>query len=533
MAEASKEEPGEAGPLGLRRHPHRRWRRLVGIDFRSLAALRIGLASVLIYDLLARARDLEAHYSDTGLLPRADLLAWKGDAYNFSFHLLSGIWWVQGLLIGVALVAAAFLLVGRYSRTATFVSWLLLASIHARNPLVLHGGDMLLRSMLFWCLFVPVGRAASLDALLRRSSSDGRLAGDDRLIVSVGTLALKLQLCGMYWFSAALKWHPIWVDDGTAVLMALKLDQLATPFGRFLTQWPGLLEFATHGTMVLEILGPLLVFLPLFTEFFQLVAVVLFAGFHLFGLAPALYLGIFPFVCAASWSLFLPSKFWDRWRHALPGQHALESCGRWLGRSLVSWSGAVPTVRPGRPRRERATSLPANLLVAALLVYVCLWNLRTLDFPKYEKVLPRSANIVGDFLQLGQLWNLFAPFPATEDGWFVFEGTTVGGDTVDVRTGGEVSFGKPSNVSRTLGNERWKKYMMNLDDPQNGIHRRLYGKYLCTAWNRDLGGDEQRDERLASIRMYVVREQTLPNGDEKEPMRGLLWNQVCALEVKR
>lgn len=486
----------------------------------------MGLASVLIYDLLARARDLEVHYSDTGLLPRADLLAWKSDAYNFSFHMLSGIWWVQGLLLGLALVAAVFLLVGRYSWTATFVSWLLLASLHARNPLILHGGDQLLRVMLFWCLFVPLGRAASLDALLRRrspenGSSETGADGGRRPVVSVGTLALKLQLCGMYWTSAALKWHPIWIEDGTAVHMALKLDQLATPFGRSLTQWPAALELATHATMVLEIAGPLLVFVPVFTEAFQLAAVVLFAGFHLFGLAPALYLGIFPFVCAAAWMLFLPSRFWDRWRHVLPGQRKVEVYGRSLGHALIRRLD-LRSDRPRVPRHLRA--LLANGVAAALVVYVGLWNARTIDFPRFERLLPRSANFVGDFLQLGQLWNLFAPFPATEDGWFAFEGTTVGGDSFDVRSGGEVSFDKPANVSRSLGNERWKKYMMNLDDRQNGIHRRLYGKYLCTAWNRDRKGDE----RLASIRMYVFREQTLPTGEEKEPVQGLLWNQVCA-----
>lgn len=527
------------------------WHRLVGIDPRSLATLRIGLALVLIFDLLDRFRDLEAHYSDTGLLPRADLLAWKSDAVSFSLHLLSGLWWMQGLLLAMGVLAAVFLLVGRYTRTATFVSWLLLASLHARNPLILHGGDMLLRCLLFWCLFLPMGRAVSLDALARRAvSGDAEPDRERRKIVSVAALALKLQVCGMYWTTAVLKWHPIWIEDGTAVLMALKLDQLATPFGRFLTQWPAMLEVATFGTMWLEILGPLLVFSPWFTQRLQLFAVAVFVGFHVFGLAPALYLGIFPFVCAAGWMQFLPARFWDEWRHRLPGQRRAEALGRKIGHRLAEWFGVagargfgidetppgleLAETQPLRVSKRRLSSrlIPwlTNLTVASLLAYVILWNIRTTDFERYEKIFPRSANFVGNFLQMGQLWNLFAPFPATEDGWFVFEGTTVGGSTVDARSGDRLTadgdtYEKPSNVSRSLGNQRWKKYLMNLDDRQNGLHRRFFGRYLCESWNRGHTGDD----RLAAIRMLVYREQTLPDGTEKEPLQGVLWNQVCTL----
>lgn len=498
-----------------------RWQRLVGVDVRSLAALRIALASVLIYDILARARDLSAHYTDRGVLPRAELLAWKGDPSLFSVHLLGGSVWVQGLLFTLALGAALALLVGWRTRLATVLSWLLLASLHVRNPLVLHGGDQLLRVMLFWAMFVPWGRMASWDA---RSSSapmgTAQTADGSTYVVSVATFALKLQLCGMYWISAALKWHPIWVQDGTAVEMALKLDQLSTPLGRTLTEYPDLLVWATHGTMVLETVGPALAWCPLWTAPLQCLAVILFAGFHLLGLAPALYLGIFPFVCAACWTIFLPDAFWDRW--------CPKALRTWAGpwRRFIMALPGRPTASVGLRRpRHRLGSYVVQAGLALLVVYVALWNLRTVDFARFEKILPVEANGIGQRLHLDQLWNLFAPYPATEDGWFVMVGTLVDGREVDARSGGPVSFDKPANVSRSLGNERWKKYLMNLDDRQNGLHRRHYGTYLCSRWN----GENSGDRRLASIRMFIMRERTLPSGDEMEPRRGPLWNQVCVL----
>lgn len=497
----------------------RRWQMLVGIDVRSLALLRISLATVLIYDIVARWRDLEAHYSDRGVLPRAELLDWKSDEVFFSLHLMSGQVWVQGLLFTLALAAAIALLLGWRTRWVTALSWFLLASLHARNPLILHGGDQLLRVMLFWAMFVPWGRVASLDGRRNWTSPE---SSESTYVVSVATLALKLQLCGMYWFSAALKWHPIWLEDGTAVAMALRLDQLVTPFGRALTEYPELLAVATHLTMVLETVGPALAFCPWLTAPLQILMVVVFMGFHLLGLAPALYLGIFPFVCAAAWTLFLPGAFWDRW---CPGSLRF-AMGRWseLLRRFPVTSSTGEVRRTGWWSRWWDGAM--QLLLACLVVYVALWNLRTVNFAKFAEVLPTTANGLGDVLQLGQLWNLFAPYPATEDGWFVFVGTLENGEEIEARHGGDVTFDKPPNVSRSLGNERWKKYLMNLDDRQNGLHRRFYGRYLCQTWNRSPGGEP----RLASIRMFVVRERTADTGEEEPPRRGQLWNQVCVLD---
>lgn len=44
---------------------------IFGADLRSLAALRIGVALLILYDLSQRSRDLVAHYIDFGQIPRA------------------------------------------------------------------------------------------------------------------------------------------------------------------------------------------------------------------------------------------------------------------------------------------------------------------------------------------------------------------------------------------------------------------------------------------------------------------------------
>src|SRR2546428_1961581 len=77
--------------------PSRLAQRLFAIDARSLAAFRVGLALVVLFDLATRARDLRAHYTDDGVLPRATLLTLMPHS-PMSLHMLSGDVWFEAVL---------------------------------------------------------------------------------------------------------------------------------------------------------------------------------------------------------------------------------------------------------------------------------------------------------------------------------------------------------------------------------------------------------------------------------------------------
>ena len=65
---------------------------MLGIDLRTLAALRVGLAAILLIDLLGCLPDITAHYTDNGLLPRDQLVTKLMHDLQFSLHLMSGSW---------------------------------------------------------------------------------------------------------------------------------------------------------------------------------------------------------------------------------------------------------------------------------------------------------------------------------------------------------------------------------------------------------------------------------------------------------
>jgi hypothetical protein len=276
-------------------------REFFSLDVRSLALLRICLALLLLADWTDRLYDLRAHYSDEGIVPRQVVPS----PVPISVHFFSGAAWYQGVLAGVAIAFALALLAGYRTPFVTLVSWFLLISIHARNPAVMQGGDHVLRMLLFWSIFLPLGACCSVDA-----AEPGRRAPDNR-VLTPASAALILQVALIYWFAATWKWAPEWRTEGSAVHYALSVGHFSTPLGRFLLGYPEVCRYLTYSTVYLETFGPVLLFVPFAPALLRVLVIAAFVLFHA-GLAVSLELSNFPWACMAAWLALLPSAFWDR-----------------------------------------------------------------------------------------------------------------------------------------------------------------------------------------------------------------------------
>jgi len=279
-------------------------RTLFGVDLRTLALFRVSLGVFLLTDLVLRARDLTAHYTDAGIMPRwvqADHLL----ASSWSLHLANGSAVFQGILFALAALCAFGLLIGWRTRLMTILSWLLLISVQNRNTYILSGEDNLALMMLFWAMFLPLGARYSVDAALSRSSRWAHNA-----YCSIATAALLAQGMSMYFFSAVLKTHPIWVPDGTAVYYALQLDYLVTPFSLWFRQFEGLMTGLTYYVYVLELIGPVLIFSPIFHKALRPLLMLAFMTMHL-AFFFYLEIGLFPFISIIMNLTFLPGWIWD------------------------------------------------------------------------------------------------------------------------------------------------------------------------------------------------------------------------------
>lgn len=279
---------------------------IFGLDLRSLALFRIGLASVIIADLVIRFGEIKAHYSDYGVLPRVALIEEFLKPWYWSIHLLGGEPFVQVILFIIALFFAFLLLIGYRTQFATIASWAMIISLHNRNPALIFAGDDALRAIAFWSMFLPLGAYYSVDNALNTSTKPL-----PQRIVSGATLGFILQLCYVYMFSAWFKHQsPLWSEEGSAVYYALNFDQYGTSFGQFLLKLTPLLPTMTFSALWFEWSGALLLFIPFQPNFFRCVAIISFILLHIsFGLS--FTIGIFPILCIAVWLAFIPSNIWN------------------------------------------------------------------------------------------------------------------------------------------------------------------------------------------------------------------------------
>lgn len=90
-------------------------------------------------------------------------------------------------------------------------SWALCLSLWARNPAICGYADTLLRMLLFWSMFLPLGARASLDARRRGGPRD---AGP---VVSLAGAAMMLQVAFVYFFTAMQRTGSDWRSDFSAI----------------------------------------------------------------------------------------------------------------------------------------------------------------------------------------------------------------------------------------------------------------------------------------------------------------------------
>lgn len=485
--------------------------RIFGIDVRSLALFRICLALIMIGDLLYRAQDLQAHYTDAGVLPIALVSVYQQQHWWWSIHTLHPALEPQIVLFLIAGLFALSLLVGYRTRTVSVVCWLLLISLQNRNTLVLTGGDTMLRVMAFWAMFLPLGLRWSVDRALDKTD-----APMPKRIFSVGTVALIVQLGMVYLFGALLKTGPTWHTDYTAIYYALSIGQFATPLAKTLLHYPDMLRTLTFVAWYLELLAPLLILVSAFSGRARTLVVLVYMGFHI-SLGLCLELGLFPIIGALAWVVLLPDWFWQTFfrlsaRLPRPQPPAFVAV---LTAQAAKWD-----MRLHSQSLSTRTPRVVQLLATFFLVYVVCWNVRTLNFSLHSRWFPVTWNWIGEVARMDQSWELFAPDPMRSQGWIVVPAVLQDGEQVDLKAQtAQVTYEPPPLISATYYNERWRKYLMNISDSADHYQCFTYASYLGNRWN----STHSPARRVKEVSIYLVRSLTLPNARRTEPEHVLLF----------
>jgi len=449
-------------------------RELWGIDPRSLAFFRIGLGVMLISDLVKRSMSFREHYTSEGIFPLEAAKGLEPDSILFQIYLISDSFHFQAFLFLIAAVLAVLLILGYRTRLVTLLSLVFVVSLVRRNPYATHTGDVLLQAMTFWALFLPLGSVFSLDR------KQGRTKPLEGHVVSVGTVAVLLQLAAFYVFAGILKHHhDVWMR-GDALWVFTNIEEYTRGFGLLLRDYPGLCKVLTYCTLALEVGGPIFLFFPWFTGPIRTVTVFLFAGFHL-GIQLTVYIGIFEVLSIVCVCLFLPAWFWDRLSLFLPGAWVAP---RDALRTRLLHCGSAPSPVAGPPSLgQRVGSRFGQVFCGTALILMLFGNWNNPREKPFK--LPSLIEDYGKQLALQQNWNIFSDIENTFYGWFLVLGQLEDGRIVNVlEDRGFDGVSRPAHFARSFPNHNTRRFWRLMSRTPNAWLRVYVGSYLVDEWNR-------------------------------------------------
>lgn len=222
---------------------------------RPLAALRLGIAGVLIAEALEALPALFALYGDQGVLVHGTPVA--PGVFHHVVAMLSQLGVREAQSVGGAsgayVLALGALLLGYRTRGAAGAAWALHALLFGGSPGTRHGADELATMALFYLMWMPSGAALSMDQ--RR----GRAPGGPTASARLGLRLLQLHLCLVQGSSGVEKARgEVWWN-GEAVWRALMLPEHRRFDFSFLASYPWIPAVLGWAVMLLEIAYPVLV----------------------------------------------------------------------------------------------------------------------------------------------------------------------------------------------------------------------------------------------------------------------------------
>lgn len=485
----------------------RRWlRRRFEVDARALGALRIALGCILLVDLVHRAGSFGLFYTSEGVYPLAVHEATAGTAGRLSVHALSDRAAFQAALFAIAGVFAAAFAVGYRTRLVGAVSLLLVVSLHVRTPVVLNGGDRLLRVLLLVALLTPLGERFSVDALRGGSTR--------RRVATLGTAALLLQPVVVFTTNAVEKHRGTLWYAGDGLESALSDPTMTTAVGARLLEIPTVLTAANDAWVAL-LAGAAPLLLLTAGRLRALVAAVYLGAFV--GMGLSLSVGLFPLVLAASVLPFLTTPAWEAagsaWARTPTGERV-----RSFAAARVDGRATAPeSPRPDGPGKRLRTlgRLAATAVAAAVLIWMVAFA--AVDIVDRTPPPPLDSEHLDQ-----QRWGLYAPDPADSYDWHVVVAERDGGPAFDAVSGGPVSFDRPPDAAAAYDTFRHRRFMSAVDTAARN-EGPLADRYTEWACERALG----RDDRVETVTVVRIQRAKPLGGADEEPRRTAIAERSC------
>jgi hypothetical protein len=456
------------------------------IDYRSLALFRMAMGLVMLYCVVSVAVVADMFLMPDGVLSEVGLRAYYNGSWAWSINWLSDAAWFQTAILLLATATALSLIVGWHTRWATILAWALITSILNKVQPIVGGGDILLNLLLFWGMFLPLGARWSLDA------RQGTKPAEESLL-SVATAAVLLQMAVMYLFTGFSKCNDVWFS-GSALDIGLSNDRLARPLGHILAGYPWLTSLLTRGTLIAELILPLVLFLPWKFSWCRSVALLMLMAFHI-GIESSMVVMLFSYSSLAGLLTFVPTEWWQ----SVPLKKLEGGLNKLFGEKAQQSEPAQKQIENKRHlKRDVRQGLDlksrfGQTAIVVCILYVLFYNV-IVEFasPEIRKSLGTYQRF-GEVLALKQYWNMFGdPSSLCHD--IACVARLRDGTRIDLlRNNAELDDRKsPPRQPLEYDKTRLMVFTTALTYPENGKHRESFLNYLVRLYE-DTNNDSKRE----------------------------------------
>ncbi|MEO6729493.1 MAG: hypothetical protein ABIM99_06250 [Candidatus Dojkabacteria bacterium] len=479
---------------------------VVSLDLRALGIFRVFLGGIFLIDFLDRLKDVSIFYASGGVGVVENVGLFNGTSFSLNF--LNGDYRYQAFILIVGATLSFLLLVGFKTRITTILLWIIVISVQNRNFLILQGGDDYMRILLFWAMFLPVGVRFSYD-YLKNKTEYKKLDNKSLSPVNIGLI---FQIIFLYYFSALSKSDPIWNKNFTAIYYSLSLDIFVTWLGRILLTLKPLLVPLTAFVYYLEKYVGLLLIQPFGNWITRTIGIILIIGLHL-GIGTTIDVGQFPWIAICGVMALMPTEAIDFAISKLEKNKYVNRVD--LSKYIRKLEQYIPEKNPQNTIKLKkhireilflTGTIVISLFTLSVTFVSYIWNMNN-NKANIELIEELRQPFV--FVRMDQLWAMFAPYPFTDDGWYVIQGNRFDGKAISLfGSNTKTNYEKfPDNYSQDFNNERWRKFMTNLYYETYSSYRKQLLRYMCNEYN----SDDSNSEKLESIEMHYMLQRTLPD----------------------
>jgi hypothetical protein len=475
------------------------------IDIRSLAAFRILLGLLLLYDTFTRFSlgryDLHWYTQDGFLAPSE--LPHQAPLHKLWFYRGSIEFQIASVILSV-LLSMFFTLGIMDSAILKILLFVVHTAEQSKNMPAHDGSDAFVRHLLLWACFLPLTRVWSVQAW-RRSQRLSKTLFPTDAVSGLPCLALKLQIVLMYVGTVLLRletmgWESQWMfPQLTAVHYSLSGSFAARDnfMTRFIIQTPWLSKMMTAQAMLIECLAPIFCLL---------------GGKHSYYGALALFLlhfGLILMINLVNWQLvgmlvqiiWIPTHAWDHWLGMNGSQESSTVYKKSDGDAMAKDKAMLHPLVESTPKSIKCNIVSRCIQTFFFTYMIYNWMGNRNWIPKLDH------GDIGEGLRLSQYWVMYRTVGTTAHNVFLTGYITDDKKNTANSTSDEL---RVVNLLHYVKTGRWK-----IQDPLERLHSDMTNHFPSARWERAISQWTYSSSKRTTIKTFSTKLCTLVNEDRR------------------